>query len=66
MRLLVAMVVVWLLICVLAVYQRSYFGGANRYAHVGTVAVTVLAGPLNYLGVNPEITCDVQLPQPSR
>ena len=66
MRLLVAVVVVWLLIGVLAVFQRGYLGGSNSCAHVGTVAVTVLAGPLNYLGVNPKISCDVTLPQPSR
>jgi len=29
-----------------------------------TVAVTILAGPLNYAGVNPKIDCRV--PQPSR
>jgi hypothetical protein len=65
-RLLVAVVVVWLLIGVLAVFQRGYLGGSNSCAHVGTVAVTVLAGPLNYLGVNPKISCDVAVPQPSK
>jgi hypothetical protein len=28
------------------------------------VAVTILAGPLNYVGVNPKVSC--QLPQPSQ
>ena len=66
MRLLVAVVVVWLLIGVLAVFQRGYLGGSNSCAHVGTVAVTVLAGPLNYAGVNPRISCNVTVPQPSK
>ena len=66
MRLLVAVVVVWLLIGVLAVFQRGYLGGSNSCAHVGTVAVTVLAGPLNYAGVNPKISCNVTVPQPSK
>jgi hypothetical protein len=30
----------------------------------GTIAVTILAGPLNYLGVNPKVDC--ALPQPSK
>jgi len=30
----------------------------------GTIAVTILAGPLNYTGVNPKVNCTV--PQPSK
>ena len=37
-------------------------GGALILA--GTVLVTIVAGPLNYLGVNPKIKCDI--PQPSK
>jgi hypothetical protein len=33
-------------------------------AKLGTIAVTIVAGPLNYAGVNPKIKC--QLPQPSK
>ncbi len=67
MRLVVAVVVVWLLIGVVAVFQRGYLGSSsNSCAHVGTVAVTVVAGPLNYAGVNPKVNCDVDVPQPSR
>lgn len=66
MRIVSAVVVVWLLIGVVAVLQRGYFSSAKtNCATAGTVAVTVVAGPLNYLGVNPKIKkCD--LPQPSR
>ena len=64
MRVIVAVLVVWLLIGVFAVFQRGYFGSSsNSCAHVGTVAVTVVAGPLNYAGVNPKVNCTV--PQPS-
>ena len=30
----------------------------------GTIAVTILAGPLNYFGANPKVAC--KLPQPSK
>ncbi len=33
-------------------------------ASAGTIAVTVIAGPLNYLGVNPKVT-HCTIPQPS-
>jgi hypothetical protein len=56
--------VVWLLIGVLAAVQRDYFSGREaNCAKVGTIAVTVVAGPLNYLGANPKIKC--KAPQPS-
>lgn len=66
MRIGSALVVVWLLIGVLAAYQRDYLKRDNETcAKTGTVVVTVLAGPLNYLGVNPKVK-DCKLPQPSR
>jgi hypothetical protein len=66
MRIGTLVVVVWLLIGVLAVWQRGYFGSNNSScARAGTVAVTVVAGPLNYVGVNPKVhNCHV--PQPSK
>lgn len=62
---------VWLLIGLAAAYQRDYFrDGDLSCASAGTVAVTVVAGPLNYLGANPRTTCpavdlDLEVPQPS-
>jgi hypothetical protein len=48
-----------------AAAQRHYFSGDNaNCAKIGTIAVTIVAGPLNYLGVNPKIKCNV--PQPSK
>jgi membrane-bound ClpP family serine protease len=58
-------VLVWLLIGVFAAWQRNYFkGDQTSCASAGTVAVTVIAGPLNYAGVNPKVK-DCHLPQPS-
>jgi len=58
-------VVIWLLIGVLAAFQRDYFKtGAENCASAGTIALTVVVGPLNYFGVNPKVT-DCKLPQPS-
>lgn len=64
-RLITLVVVVWLLIGVLATYQRGYFkSDPSNCAKAGTVVVTVLVGPLNYAGVNPKVKCVI--PQPSK
>lgn len=59
-------VVVWLLIGVAATYQRGYFTGHGGVScrKTGDIALTVLAGPLNYTGVNPKVSCS-NVPQPS-
>jgi ABC-type dipeptide/oligopeptide/nickel transport system permease subunit len=58
------LVLLWLAIGVAAAVQRGYFQGpADTCAQTSTIVVTVLAGPLNYVGVNPKIDCT--LPQPS-
>ncbi len=60
------LVLVWLLIGVLAAYQRDYFRTSeNSCATAGTIALTVVVGPLNYAGVNPKVT-DCNLPEPSQ
>jgi hypothetical protein len=64
-RLIAVLFVVWLVIGAVAAWQRDYFSGSStNCAEVGTTVVTIFAGPLNYLGVNPKIDCDV--PEPSR
>jgi hypothetical protein len=66
MRIGSVIVVLWLVIGALAAYQRDYFSGKQtNCAEAGTIVVTVLAGPLNYLGVNPKIK-DCKVPQPSK
>ena len=56
--------VIWLIIGALAAFQRGYFSSTDtNCAGVSTSVVTILAGPLNYVGVNPKVKCNV--PQPS-
>lgn len=67
MRIIVLVVLIWLIIGAVAAGQRGYYSNssATSCASAGTIAVTVIAGPLNYLGVNPKIS-DCTLPQPSQ
>jgi hypothetical protein len=57
-------IVIWLVIGALAAYQRGYFSSDPEVscAEAGTVLVTIVAGPLNYIGVNPRIQCRVPTP----
>jgi hypothetical protein len=64
MRILSALVVVWLIIGFFAGLQRHYYSGSANCAKAGTIAATVAAGPLNYMGANPRVHCVI--PQPSR
>ena len=59
------LVLVWLVVGAVAAGQRGYFThAAQTCAGAGTMAVTVLAGALNYFGVSPKVTnCNV--PKPS-
>jgi hypothetical protein len=58
MRVFWAVVVVWLAIGALAAGQRHYFSSASATCSgVGTILVTILFGPVNYLGGNPKLTC---------
>jgi hypothetical protein len=64
MRLGSLILIVWLVIGAIAGGQRHYYSGNSASCvKLGTMGVTILAGPLNYTGVNPKITC--HLPQPS-
>ena len=66
MRIGAVIIVLWLLIGGFAAYQRGYFGQQSDVscAQFGTVLVTIVVGPLNYLGVNPRINCAVPKPSP--
>jgi hypothetical protein len=58
--------VLWLVIGAVAAGQRhDYTHPPANCNQVATITVTILAGPLNYLGVNPKISCQ-HLPQPSK
>lgn len=73
-KLLGLVVVVWLVIGVAAAFQRGYFGDDRDVSctSVGDTALTIVAGPLNYVGANPKIECDVpdapdvDVPEPSQ
>jgi hypothetical protein len=59
------LLVIWFAIGALAAWQRDYFKSEHVTCAKGTtIAATIAAGPLNYVGVNPKIKC--KLPQPSK
>ena len=63
-RIVPVVVVLWLIIGAIAAGQRHYYSSSStNCANVGTVLVTIVAGPLNYVGVNPKIShCTVPTP----
>jgi hypothetical protein len=55
MRIGSVLLLIWLVIGGIAGGQRHYYSGSDLdCAQTGTIIVTVLAGPLNYSGLNPE------------
>ncbi len=65
-KIIMIVVVVWLIVGVIAAAQRGYFGSSQSTdcARFSDTAITIIAGPLNYVGVNPKVKCTV--PQPSK
>jgi hypothetical protein len=61
-------ILLWLLIGVAAAWQRGYFGDDQEVncKSAGDTALTIVAGPLNYLGANPKVDCNVEVPEPSK
>lgn len=61
-------IVIWLVIGVVAAFQRGYLTNKQSVSchTVGDTALTIVAGPLDYLGVNPKVSCHVKVPQPSK
>jgi hypothetical protein len=60
------LILVWLVIGIVAAGQRGYYGD-NRDVSCktfGDTALTILAGPLNYVGANPKVECEA--PEPSK
>lgn len=67
-KLVTIIVVIWLVIGVIAAVQRGYFGSSKdvNCKSFGDTALTIIAGPLNYVGVNPKVDCKTpNVPQPS-
>ncbi len=53
----------WLIIGAAAAGQRGYFASSISSCSGGaTIAATLATGPLNYLGVNPQVTCNWPTP----
>jgi hypothetical protein len=68
MRLAIGVIIMaWLVFGAGAAGQRGYFGDdrAVNCRTSATTGVTILAGPLNYAGVNPKIRCSAHAPHPS-
>ena len=64
-NLLGVVLIAWLVIGAIAAGQRHYYDSSVKTcAKAGTITVTIIAGPLNYVGVNPKIDCHT--PQPSK
>lgn len=64
-RLVSILLIIWLAIGAIAAGQRHYYTQSKENcAGAGTIVVTILAGPLNYVGANPKVSCHV--PQPSK
>ncbi len=51
---------IWLVIGGLAAGQRGDYKGPVNCGRAATATLTILAGPLNYAGLNPHINCTVQ------
>ena len=68
-RLISLLLVIWLVIGAFAAFQRDYFSDARtNCSETADIVLTVVAGPLNYFGVNPKVDCkdiDVDVPEPS-
>jgi hypothetical protein len=60
MKLILALTVTaWLVIGIVASGQRGYFGNDQAVScKTGAdISVTIVIGPVNYLGVNPKVDC---------
>jgi hypothetical protein len=58
--------VLWLVIGAAAAGQRGDFSSALNCSTGATIALTIVAGPLNYVGLDPAISCAVPTaPKPS-
>ena len=61
MRFGTVLLIIWLIFGAIAAgqrYHRSNF--SPNCSKAGTVVTTILAGPLNYIGVDPKVDCKVR------
>ena len=64
MRFIGLLVIVWLIGARSQPASAGFHPRDANCASAGTIAVTVIAGPLNYFGANPKVT-NCHVPQPS-
>jgi hypothetical protein len=65
MRIGAVVLVIWLIIGAIAAGQRHYFSSTNQScAKTSDTIITIIAGPLNYIGINPKVHCNP--PKPSK
>ncbi|MEU1982279.1 hypothetical protein [Nocardia sp. NPDC019395] len=63
-RIVSLLILVWFVAGLLATWQRGYLNEPPTHcSHIATLAVNIIAGPLNYVGLNPKMGCT--LPEPS-
>lgn len=64
-KIVTVVVVVWLIIGAIAAGQRGYYSSHHKTncSQFSDTVLTIIAGPLNYVGVNPKVNCTT--PQPS-
>ncbi len=55
-------ILLWLIIGAAAAGQRGYFGDQLTCSQGATIALTIVSGPLNYLGLDPTISCAAPTP----
>lgn len=59
------LLIIWLAIGALAAAQRHpYTNGIAGCSRVTSTVTTIVVGPLNYAGLNPQVAC--RMPQPSK
>ncbi len=56
---LMILVIIWFVVGASAAHERGYFDVHHQRTckFVGSAALTVVAGPLNYIGVHPRAYC---------
>jgi hypothetical protein len=57
-----ALLIIWLVIGGIAAGQRGDYKGPIGCGRASTIAATIIVGPFNYTGVNPNINCVVHHP----
>ena len=60
MRIGSVLLAIWLFIGAIAAAHRGDFKGPISCSTASTAAITIVAGPFNYAGANPDVNCTVQ------